>query len=508
MTGARHQSNRKGQVSSVVYLGIDLGTSSVKVLAMDDEGRIIGDVSKTYPVAYPHDKWAEQDPGDWWRETVAAVRELMAQYDIPRDGVRAIGFSGQMHGLVALDDNDEVLLPAILWCDNRTENECAQITQHFGPDGLRDLTGNQCLTGFTAPKILWVKNNRPDIFRRIAHIMLPKDYVRFKLTGDYATDYSDASGFLLLDVENKRWSRPMCDYIGIDEAVLPALYESYDVTGTVSDAAKEELGLTGEIRVVGGAGDNAAGAIGTGTVQEGIVFVTVGTSGVVFAPHQNYTVDKDCRLHAFCHANGKYHSMGVMLSAASCLKWWTDNINKEQDTNGLLLEAADTEPNRKLVFLPYLMGERTPYSDPDAGGVFAGMDMSTTRAQMTRAVLEGVAFGLRDSLEIILDMGIPINEIRLGGGGARSDLWRQIIADIFGRPVSQINTTQGGALGAAILAAVGDGAFPDVETGCRQIVRVVDTVMPDKDNAQAYDVVYSQYQALYQNLAGWFRGAR
>jgi xylulokinase len=345
----------------------------------------------------------------------------------------------------------------------------------------------------------------PDVFDRIAHIMLPKDYVRFKLTGEYATDYSDASGFLLLDVKNKQWSQPMCNYLGIDENVLPNLYESYDVTGVVSKEAKEELGLSGDILVVGGAGDNAAGAIGTGTVEEGIVFVTIGTSGVVFAPHQDYTVDGDCRLHAFCHANGKYHSMGVMLSAASCLKWWTENVNQQLDTLQLLDEAGKTEPNQRLVFLPYLMGERTPYPDPDAKGVFAGMDMSTTRAHMTRAVLEGVAFGLRDSLEIVLDMGIPINEIRLGGGGARSPLWRKIMADIFHHPVAEINTAQGGALGAAILAAVGAGVYPDVETGSRQMVHVVNTVLPNEKNAQIYNAVYEQYKALYKSLADWFK---
>lgn len=486
------------------YLGIDLGTSSVKILAMDDNNHIIGDVSKEYPVYYPKDKWAEQNPEDWWNQTVAAVKELVKKYDIPADQVRGIGFSGQMHGLVALDKDNEVLLPSILWCDNRTERECEQITAQFGKEQLRELTGNQCLTGFTAPKILWVKNNLPDVFGRIAHIMLPKDYVRLKLTDNYATDYSDASGMLLLDVKNKQWSKPMCEYLGVDETMLPKLYESYEVTGTVTETAKEQLGLMGDILVVGGAGDQAAGAIGTGTVEEGIVSVTLGTSGVVFAAHEKYTVDNECRLHAFCHASGKYHSMGVMLSAASCLKWWVDHVNQELDTVTLLEEAEKVESDEKLIFLPYLMGERTPYSDPNAKGTFVGMDMNTTRAHMTRAVLEGVAFGLRDSLEIIKDMRIPIREIRLIGGGAKSSLWKQMLADIFNMSIGEINTNQGGALGAAILAAVGAGIYPNVETGCKNMVSVVSRVEPNADCAKKYDTVFARYRDLYAHLKDWF----
>ncbi len=486
------------------YLGIDLGTSSVKVLAMDDQNRIVGDVSKEYPVSYPHDKWAEQNPLDWWQQTVAAIRELVERYDIPRDGVKGIGFSGQMHGLVALDQHNEVLLPAILWCDNRTERECEQITQHFGKDMLREYTGNKCLTGFTAPKILWVKNNRPDVFEKIAHILLPKDYIRWQLTGQYATDYSDASGMLLLDVKNKAWSKPMCDYIGINPTVLPTLYESYEVTGRVSAEAKQQLGLSGDICVVGGAGDQVAGAIGSGTVEEGIISVTLGTSGVVFAAHKDFKVDADCRLHAFCHANGQYHTMGVMLSAASCLKWWTENIHKELDTPSLLDEAGDAA-NNSVVFLPYLLGERTPHSDPHAKGVFAGLDMNTTREAMTIAVLEGVAFGLRDSMEILIDMGIPVHEVRLIGGGAKSGLWKQIMANVFQKPIGEINTHQGGALGAAILAAVGCGVYPDVASGCREMVHVTGTVEPQAETFRAYDDKYVKYRGLYGHLAPWFR---
>ena len=487
------------------FLGIDLGTSSVKVLAINDKSEIIGDVSKEYPVYFPKDKWAEQNPDDWWEKTVEAIKELIQKYNIPNNEIRSIGFSGQMHGLVALDSDNKVLFPAILWCDNRTELECEQITEYFGKDKLREYTANKCLTGFTAPKILWVKNNMPQEFDKIKHIMLPKDYIRFKLSGDYAIDFSDASGMLLLDVKNKRWSKEMCEYLNVKEDMLPKLCESYEVTGVVSEEVKKELGLSGEILIVGGAGDQAAGAIGTGTVEEGIVSVTLGTSGVVFAAHESFSVDNDCRLHAFCHANGKYHSMGVMLSAANCFKWWKDSIIKDSNIKELEEEAekVNIEEN-KLIYLPYLMGERTPYSDPNAKGAFVGMTMNTTRGHMTRAVLEGVAFGLKDSLEILKDMNIPINEIRLIGGGAKSPIWRQIIADIFDCKISIINTNQGGGLGAAILAAVGAGQYKNVEAGCKEMVKVIDSVNPIKENVEIYKKLYPKYNELYKSLKNWF----
>jgi len=487
------------------FLGIDLGTSSVKVLAINDKNEIVGDVSKEYPVYFPKDKWAEQDPKDWWEQTVIAIKELIEKYNIPNNGIKSIGFSGQMHGLVALGENNEVLFPSILWCDNRTEEECNDITNYFGRDKLRELTGNKALTGFTAPKILWVKKNRPEDFKKIKHIMLPKDFVRFKLTGEYATDLSDASGTLMLDVKNRTWSKEMSNYLEIDETMLPKLYESYEVTGVVTDEVKKLLGIEGEVLVVGGAGDQAAGAVGSGTVSEGIVSVTLGTSGVVFAAHEKYAVDNDCRLHAFCHANGKYHSMGVMLSAANCLKWWVENVNKGVDFETLLKEAQEVEDNDNLFFLPYLMGERTPYSDPDAKGCFIGMSMNTTRGHMTKAVLEGVAFGLRDSLEILKDLNVPINEIRVIGGGAKSPLWKQIIADIFKGNIQEINTNQGGGLGAAILAAVGANHYTSVEEGCTKMIRITNTIKPNSDNIKKYDKMYPYYKKLYESLKGWFK---
>jgi len=494
----------------MVFIGIDLGTSSVKVLAVDDQNRILGEASRDYPVDYPREKWAQQNPEDWWTGTVAAIRELVEKLHIPRNGVRAIGFSGQMHGLVALDRDDNVLTPAILWCDQRTQAECDAITAHFGPEGLSAATGNKALTGFTAPKILWVRRHLPEVFAKTAHILLPKDYLRLKLTGRYATDVSDASGMLLLDVRNRCWSREMLQFLGISEAQLPQLYESYEVTGVVSPEALEALGLEGEILVAGGAGDQAAGAVGTGTVEDGIVSVTLGTSGVVFAAHESFAVDGANRLHAFCHANGKYHSMGVMLSAANCLNWWAETIHPAAGFDTLLAEAAAAPAGSgRVLFLPYLMGERTPYADPDASGTFAGLTVGTGRGEMTRALLEGVAFGLYDSLSILRELGVPVRQIRVIGGGARSGLWKQILADVFGQAVQEINTHQGGALGAAILAAVSAGHFKDVAEGCRALVTVTETLEPDPQAATRYRRLYPLYRSLYADLQGWFarRGA-
>ncbi len=488
------------------YLGIDLGTSSVKVLVINQDNKIIGDASREYPVSYPKEKWAEQDPTDWWTETKNAIKDVVKKYDIPKDGIKSMSFSGQMHGLVALDENNDVLTPAILWCDNRTEEECEDITNHFGQDKLSEYTGNKALTGFTAPKILWVKKNLPEVFQQIRHIMLPKDYVSFKLTGNYSTDVSDASGMLLLDVKNRTWSKEMLDYLEIEESMLPKLYESYQVCGNVAPSVLEELGLEGEIVVAAGAGDQAAGAVGTGTVVEGIVSVTLGTSGVVFAAHEEYAHDQENRLHAFCHANGKYHSMGVMLSAASCLKWWVDTVQKGMNFEDLLEEATTIESEDKnLVFLPYLMGERTPYADPDAKGAFVGMTMLTNRGHMTKAVLEGVSYGLKDSMEILKDIDVPIKEVRVIGGGAKSPLWKQILADMFAVEIQEINTNQGGALGAAILGAVAAGHFKDVAQGCQAMIKVTNTVKPNPEKKAYYDEKYQRFTKLYEAIKDWYK---
>ena len=489
----------------MIFIGIDLGTSSVKTIALNQEGQVIGEVSKDYPVHYYNENWAEQNPEDWWQETLAALKELIQISEFDPNEIRSIGFSGQMHGLVALDQNGDILIPSILWCDQRTEVECDEITTYFGEKRLASLVGNKALTGFTAPKILWMKKHQPDLFGQVAKILLPKDYVRYRLTGEFATDYSDASGMLLLDVENKCWSKEMLDYIGIRESQLPALHESYQVTGTLSEALKNELDIQSDVLVVGGAGDQAAGAIGTGTVSDGIISVTLGTSGVVFAAHDSYFVDPACRLHAFCHANGKYHSMGVMLSAASCLQWWVDQVHPEVGFDQLLKEAEAEDSN--LIFLPYLIGERTPYADPHARGGFIGLNMNSNRGQMTRAILEGVSFGLKDSLDILEDMGVSIKEIRVTGGGSRSPLWKQIIADIFNMPVSEINTHQGGALGAAILAGVGAGHYGSIEEATGQIIQLTATTQPNRERVVDYRHKHQLYQRLYQDLKDYYQVA-
>lgn len=487
-----------------MYLGIDLGTSSVKILLMASDGRIIDEATEEYPVYYPHANWAEQQPEDWWQGTFGALKRIVDKNEALKTDLRAIGFSGQMHGMVALDAAGNVLTPSIIWCDQRTTAECEAITARFGQAGLSELVGNMALTGFTAPKILWLKNNHPEIFARAAMFLLPKDYIRYRLSGVFATDFSDASGMLLLDVANKCYSAAMLDFVGIAESQLPALYESYAVTGVLSAALKDALGLsmTHEVLIVGGAGDQAAGAIGTGTVSEGVVSVTLGSSGVVFAAHDDYKVDGQNRLHAFCHANGRYHSMGVMLSAASSLKWWAEQV-VVSDIEVLLGEVD--EAISSTVFLPYLLGERTPYPDPDARGTFVGMDMNTGRGEMTKAVLEGVSFGLKDSLDILVDMGIPVDEIRVIGGGARSQAWRQILADVFGKEIVGINTNQGGALGAAILAAVGDGAYESVEVATDAIIKTVDATQPNMDRHAMYQKKHEKYKTLYRCLEGYYK---
>lgn len=484
-----------------MFIGIDLGTSSVKVLLITGTGKIIDEATEEYPVYYPHTNWAEQNPEDWWQGTLNALKKLIDANQNVKDDIRGIGFSGQMHGMVALDVEGEVLTPAILWCDQRTSEECDDITKHFGMKKLGELVGNKALTGFTAPKMLWLKKHHPEIFQKVDMYLLPKDFINYKLSGIYATDYSDASGMLLLDVQNKCYSKPMLEFIGITEKQLPKLHESFAVTGNLSEEIKAIIGLSQDVIIVAGAGDQAAGAIGTGTVSEGVVSVTLGTSGVVFAAHDDYMMDSENRLHAFCHASGKYHSMGVMLSAASSLKWWSDEVVKESIDS--LLNEVD-HPISEVIFLPYLMGERTPYANPNARGTFIGMDMSSDRGVMTKAVLEGVAFGLKDSLDILKDMGVPVNEIRVIGGGAKSQKWRQIIADVFGHEIVGINTNQGGALGAAILAAVGEGIYETVDEATKVMIQTVDATKPDFYNVAIYLEKHKKYQSLYRYLEPYF----
>lgn len=491
------------------FMGVDLGTSSVKIIVMDEAGQVTASISKEYGVSYPKIGWAEQNPEDWWNATRDGIRDLLRVSDIDGATVSGIGFSGQMHGLVLLDKDGVVLRPAILWCDQRTQEECDYLNNEIGQDKISQYTGNMALTGFTAPKLLWVKKHEREIFDRVAHVLLPKDYIRYRLTGVYATDVSDASGMLMLDVKERKWSREMLAILDIKEEVLPRVYESWEVTGKLTKEAAAYTGLTEETVVVGGAGDQAAGAVGAGIVEKGILSVALGTSGVVFANSDNYEVDEANRLHSFCHSNGKWHQMGVMLSAASCLKWWAEDINKdvEGDAFDKLLREAGEIPvgSRGLVFLPYLMGERTPYNNPDARGVFLGLNISSSRGDMTRSVLEGVCFGLRDSLEILKSLKIPVEAVRVSGGGSASQLWRQILADVFGVKVQVVNSKEGPAYGAAILAAVGCGLYKSVDEACKRLIRVTSTVEPILENTLEYDKVYRIYTGLYPILKDSFK---
>jgi len=475
---------------------------------MEETGKVLVSSSHEYPVQYPCVGWAEQNPEDWWAGVKAGIRDVLADPKVKKGSVSAIGLAGQMHGLVALDSKGRILFPAILWNDQRTQAECDEITQTLGQDKLTEFTGNKALTGFTAPKILWIKKHHPEVFCKIAHIMLPKDYIRFRLSGDYATDVSDASGTLLFDVKNREWSTEMLELLELQHEILPESYESFEIAGLVSESVKSELGLRGEVLIVAGGGDQAAGAVGTGTVEPGTVSVSLGTSGVVFAPQESFAVDSANRLHVFCHANGKWHSMGVMLSAASCLKWWIDNVHYglPNPYNALLSEAEDVPiGSTGLYFLPYLMGERTPHSDPNARGVFIGLTMSHTRAEMTRAILEGVAYGLNDSLQIIRDMGIPVDQVRVTGGGAKSRLWRSVLADVFGTPISSIGSSEGPAFGAAVLAAVGAGAYSSVNAACSELTEIAETIQPNLENSDNYKTGQLLYQGLYSDLKERFQ---
>ena len=491
------------------FLGVDLGTSSVKIVVMNEAGEVTAAVSEDYDLSYPKIGWAEQNPEDWWKATRDGIRDIIKNTNIAGESIKGIGFSGQMHGLVLLDKEGNVLRPAILWCDQRTQDECDYLNNEVGQDKLSLYTGNMALTGFTAPKLLWVRRHEKEIFDKIAHVLLPKDYIRYKLTGEFATDVSDASGMLMLDVKERKWSREMLDIIQIDEKVLPRVYESWQVTGKLTKEVAEYTGLTEDTVVVGGAGDQAAGAVGAGIVKSGILSVALGTSGVVFASSDNYEVDEGNRLHSFCHSNGKWHQMGVMLSAASCLKWWVKDINKDAEGDAFenLLKEAGSAPvgSSGVVFLPYLMGERTPYSDPNAKGVFFGLNITSSRADMTRAVLEGVCFGLRDSLEILRSLKVPVEAVRVSGGGAKSPLWRQILADIFEVKVQVINSKEGPAYGAAILAAVGCGVYDTVDEACEKLIKVTDSVEPIAENVENYNKIYNVYNGLYPVLKEAFK---
>jgi xylulokinase len=483
----------------MLYIGIDLGTSAVKLLLMDGEGNIKNIVSKEYPLEFPQPGWSQQDPEDWKRAVLEGVPELLTGFDASQ--VAGIGAGGQMHGLVVLDGEDNVIRPAILWNDGRTAKEVDYLNNVVGRDKLSQYTANIAFAGFTAPKLLWMRENEPDLFAKIHKIMLPKDYINYILTGVHCTDYSDASGMLLLDVEHKRWSKEMLDLCGVTEAQMPTLFESWAAVGTLKPDTAKVLGLPEQVVVCAGAGDNAAAAVGTGTVGEGACNISLGTSGTVFISSGKFGMDPNNALHAFAHADGHYHLMGCMLSAASCNKWLMDGIYKTQDYAG---EQEDITPgrlgNNHVYFLPYLMGERSPINDTNARGAFVGMTMDTSRADLTQAVLEGVAFAIRDSFEVARSLGISIVSSKICGGGAKSPLWKSIMANVLNIRLEAPESEQGPGMGGAMLAMVACGAYPTVADACAKLVRVAETVEPDPDTAARYEARYQQFKRLYPAL--------
>ncbi len=485
------------------YIGIDLGTSAVKLLLVDEGGNVAQEVTKEYPLSFPHPGWSEQEPGDWWSAVLAGVPELVSGVDAGE--VRAIGLGGQMHGLVALDMDDSVLRPAILWNDGRTAGETDYLNEVVGRETLSRYTANIAFAGFTAPKILWMKANEPEKFARISKIMLPKDYLVYKMTGVHATDYSDASGMLLLDVQNKRWSREMLEICGITEAQLPKLHESWDCVGTLKPEVARQFGLPASVKVCAGAGDNAAAAVGTGTVGAGGCNISLGTSGTVFISSDRFGVDPHNALHAFAHADGGWHLMGCMLSAASCNKWWMDEVSGDTDYSR---EQGKINPDKlgrnHVYFLPYLMGERSPINDTNARGTFTGLTMDTTHADMTQAVLEGVAFAIRDSFEVAKSLGIDIPRSNICGGGAKSPLWRKILANVLGIPLDMVATEQGPGYGGAILAMVADGRYPSVQAACDALVTVASTTEPEPELTRLYNERYSQFKEIYPAMKSLF----
>ena len=479
------------------YIGIDLGTSAVKLLLMDSEGKICNVVSKEYPLYFPNPGWSEQKPEDWYEQSMEGLKELTK--DIDKSQIKGISFGGQMHGLVILDKDDNVIRPAILWNDGRTTEECDYLNNVIGKDKLSQYTANISFTGFTAPKVLWVKNKEPENFARIAKMMLPKDYLAYKLSGVHCTDVSDASGMLLFDVKNRTWSKEMCEICSVKEEWLAKIFESYEAVGTLLPNIAKELGFPEDVIIAAGAGDNAAAAVGTGTVGDGRCNISLGTSGTIFISSKNFGVDKFNALHSFAHADGTYHLMGCMLSAASCNKWWMDEIIGTKDY------AAEQKAIEKLgenhvFFLPYLMGERSPLNDPFARGTFTGITMDTTRADMTQAVLEGVAFALRDSFEVAKSLGIKIERTKICGGGAKSPLWKKMIANILNIKVDVIEAEEGPSMGGAMLAAVAAGEYKSVEEIAEKFVKVIDTVEPDPELAKKYDEKYKQFKEIYPAL--------
>jgi len=500
------------------WLGLDVGTTGSRAVIIDAAGTVVSAASADHaPMAQPEPTWAEQDPRDWWRAAQEAICTALRQSGIPGSRIAGIGLSGQMHGAVLLDENHEVIRPAIIWCDQRSQAQADWFTEHIGAARLKQITCNPALTGFTVPKLLWVRDHEPGNYAKMRMLLLPKDYVRFRLTGAFFTEVSDASGTLLLDVPQRRWSGEILEALTLRLEQLPQVAESHEPTARITAEAADAMGLQAGTPVVGGGGDQAAGGVGNGIVEPGIVSSTIGTSGVVFAYTDAPHLDAGGRVHTFCHAvSNRWHVMGVTQGAGLSFRWFRDNFGalevQEAQATGkdpyelLAMQAAAAPPGSEgLIYLPYLMGERTPHLDPLARGVFFGLTARHTRAHMIRAILEGVAFSLRDSLEIFKDMGVASRQIRASGGGGRSHLWRQIQADVFGREMVTINATEGSAYGVALLAATGTGHYPTVQEACHVAIRVTDRCEPDPTRSRLYDEQYQIYRTLYGQLKDSFR---
>ena len=488
------------------FIGIDTSTTATKALLIDAEGQLLGVAANEYSFESPRPLWSEQSPQLWWDATIQSIRQLMKKTGVDKNGIQGIGLTGQMHGLVLLDENGDVLRPAILWNDQRTAAQCDRIREMLGRKNLIRITGNDALTGFTAPKILWVQDTEPELWARTRQILLPKDYLRYKLTDVYASDRAGGAGTILFDLEKRDWSTEVLDALNIPAEYLPKTHEGTEITGTLSSEAAELCGLPAGIPVFGGGGDQAAAAVGTGAVRAGVVSLSLGTSGVVFATTDGPFIEPDGRLHAFCHSvPDKWHLMGVMLSAAGSLRWFRDTFAPNMDYDSLLKPAAEIPAGSDgLIFQPYLTGERTPHPDPFARGSFTGITVRHTFPHFTRAVLEGVAFGLRDSFELMKEAGLEnITQVRVTGGGALSPLWQQILADIFGVEIVTVNTAEGAAYGAALLAAAGAGAFESVESACDATIQITGSTKPGADR-KIYDKIYPQYCELYPLLKPTF----
>ncbi len=497
-------------------IGVDLGTSGTKTVLFAEDGTVAASCTIEYPLYQPQNGWAEQDPLDWWNAVCGTTKAVIAKAGISASEIKGVGLSGQMHGLVMLDKSGNVLRKSIIWCDQRTAKECEEITQKVGAGNLIKITANPALTGFTASKIMWVKNNEPALYEKCAHILLPKDFIRYKLTGEFATEVSDASGMQLLDVPNRKWSDQVLDALEIDKSLLGKVYESPEITGKVTKAASDLTGLAEGTAVVGGAGDNAAAAVGTGTVFDGKAFTTIGTSGVVFAHTSKLSIDPKGRVHTFCCAvPGAWHVMGVTQGAGLSLKWFRDNFCHEEmiaaagmkkDPYFLMDKQAEQIPigSDRLLYLPYLMGERTPHLDPNCRGVFFGLSAMHTRQHLLRAVMEGVTFSQRDSVEVLREMGVSIKEMLACGGGGSSALWRQMLADVYGCPVKTVVSKEGPALGVAILAGAGTGAYSSVQDGCAAVIKTNPPQNPISQNSEEYEKFYNIYRALYPALKNNF----